>query len=277
MNAQLKHSRVGYLGGGNIAGVLGISPFRTPLDEYLLISGEREEVISQKQVEFFEDRRDLEPWAAKKFTRKTGLAIVRANERYSDSDLAWAKAEIDFEVEDGGNGETKTVHPNAVRDWGDPDAGEEPPLYVTAQAMWGLGVTGRPHCYVQALVGFDDHRLYRIERHESTIAEIRSRAESFWRWHIETRRPPQPINAADVLKLYERDSGRATEADESTREALTNLVRVRSQQDLLQAQREAAEFQIKAFMRDATTLTVAAKPVATWKADSRGIRIFRLK
>lgn len=278
MNAQAPpHSRVGYVGGGNIAGILGISPFRTPLDEYLLISGEREDVVTPEKAEFFEDRRDLEPWAAKKFTRKTGLKIVRTNQRYDDAMLPWAKSEIDFEVEDDGNGETKSVHPNAVRDWGDPDAGEEPPLYVTAQAMWGMGVTGASHCYVQALIGFDDHRVYRIERHVPTINEIRRRAFEFWRWHIETRRPPQPTNVADVLALYARDSGRATEADDSTREALDNLVRVRSQQDLLQAQREAAEFRIKAFMRDATTLTVAAKPVATWKADSRGIRIFRLK
>src|SRR6185437_3579854 len=155
VNAQaIPHSRVGYIGGANVAGILGISPFRTPLDEYLLITGEREEVVTPEKAEFLEDRRDLEPWAAKKFTRKTGLAVVRANQRYDDAMIPWAKSEIDFEVEDGGNGETKTVHPNAVRDWGDPDAGEEPPLYVTAQAMWGLGVQPATHCYVQALVGF---------------------------------------------------------------------------------------------------------------------------
>jgi predicted phage-related endonuclease len=277
MNAQLKHSRVGYVGGGNIAGVLGISPFRTPLDEYLLISGEREEVVTPEKAEFFEDRRDLEPWAAKKFTRKTGLAVVRANQRYDDADIPWAKSEIDFEVEDGGNGETKTVHPNAVRDWGDPDAGEEPPLYVTAQAMWGLGVTGRSHCYVQALVGFDDYRLYRIERHEQTIAEIRSRAAIFWRWHIEARRPPQPVNADDVAKLYERDSGRAVEADADTRAALDHLAGLRSQLRLLDAQREADEFRIKAFMRDATTLLVAGQPALTWKARADGVRVFRIR
>lgn len=277
MSAQLKHSRIGYLGGGNIAGILGISPFRTPLDEYLLISGEREEVITERQAEFFEDRRDLEPWAAKKFTRKTGLAVVRANQRYDDAELPWAKSEIDFEPEDGGNGETKSVHPNAVHDWGDPEAGEEPPLYVTAQAMWGLGITGRSHCYVQALVGFDDYRLYRIERHEPTIAEIRRRAVDFWRWHIETRRPPQPVNADDVAKLYERDSGRAVEADAGTREALDHLAGLRSQLRLLDAQREAVEFRIKAFMRDATTLLVAGQPALTWRSRADGVRVFRIR
>ena len=110
MSAQaIPHSRIGYVGGGNVAGVLGISPFRTPLDEYLLISGEREDVVTPEKAEFFEDRRDLEPWAAKKFTRKTGLAIVRTNHRFDDASFPWAKAEVDFEVEDGGNGDHRRI------------------------------------------------------------------------------------------------------------------------------------------------------------------------
>src|SRR6185437_4069042 len=271
------HSRVGYIGGANVAGILGISPSRTPLDEYLLITGEREEVVTPEKAEFLEDRRDLEPWAAKKFTRKTGLAVVRANQRYDDAMIPWAKSEIDFEVEDGGNGETKTVHPNAVRDWGDPDAGEEPPLYVTAQAMWGLGVHPATHCYVQALVGFDDYRLYRIEAHEPTIREIRQRTAEFWRWHIEARRPPQPTNAADVLKLYEHDSGRAVEADADIRESLEALEAARQALKLHEARKDVHEYAIKAFMRDATTLLVDGKPALTWKARADGIRVFRIR
>jgi hypothetical protein len=33
--------------------------------------------------------------------------------------------------------------------------------------------------------------------------------------------------------------------------------------------------QIQKFMRDASVLTINGKTVATWKADSRGIRSFR--
>lgn len=279
MSAQIQqpHSRVGYVGGANVAGILGISPFRTPLDEYLLITGEREEVITPERAEFFEDRRDLEPWAAKKFMRKTGLQIVRTNERYQDAELPWARAEIDFEAEDGGNGETKTVHPNAVRDWGDPDAGEEPPLYVTAQAMWGLGVHPAMHCYVQALIGFDDYRLYRIDRDDALIAEIRQRVADFWRWHIEPRRPPQPANAADVVALYARDSGRAIEADSEIRAQFEQLVTAKQVIALQTARKDEHEFRIKAFMRDASTLLVHGQPALTWKARADGVRVLRIR
>lgn len=266
----------GYIGGGNIAGILGISPFRTPLDEYLLIVNELQDEITPEQAEFFEDRRDLEPWAAKKFTRKTGLQVVRQNVRYQDSEFPWARAEIDFEPEDGSNGETKTVHPNAVGGWGKPDDGDEPPAYVTAQNMWGLGITGKPKCYTQALVGFDDYRLFEIHRDDDLIADIRSQAARFWKFHVIPRRPPPPINVEDVLRLYPRCSGRAVEATTEMQLALSEFIALRQRIKLLDSQKDLQEFQIKAFMRDATTLTAGSISIATWKARIDGVRVFRV-
>ena len=276
MNTEL-HSTRGYIGGANIAGILGLSPFRTPLDEYLLIVNEMQDELTPEKAEFFEDRRDLEPWAAKKFTRKTGLAIVRTNERYTDAEHPHFRAEIDFEAEDGSNGETKSVHPNAVKAWGNAEEGEEPPLYVTAQAVWGLGITGRARCYVQALIGFDDYRLYVVERDDDLIATIRQRAADFWRFHVLPRRPPPPTNVEDLLRLYPRGSGRAVEADAHIRESLEQLHAERQQLALHTARKEMHEYAIKGFMRDATILTVNGQASLTWKADTRGIRIFRLK
>lgn len=278
MNAQLAplSETRGYVGGGNIAGILGLSPFKSALDEYLTITGDEAE-ITPEQAEFFEDRRDLEPWAAKKFTRKTGLQVLRTNVRYSDAEFEWAKAEIDFEPEGDCNGETKSVHPNAVSGWGKPDDGDEPPLYVTAQAMWGLGVTGRSLCYVQALIGFDDHRIYEVHRDDELIAEIRAQAARFWKFHILPRRPPPPVNVDDLLRLYPRGSGRAVEADTETQLAMSELHTLRQRIKLLESQKALQEFQIKKFMRDATTLTAGGIAIATWNARSDGVRVFNLK
>lgn len=274
--APLSQTR-GYIGGGNIAGILGLSPFKSPLDEYLTITGDEQE-ITPEQAEFFEDRRDLEPWLAKKFTRRTGLAVLRTNQRYDDAEFPWAKAEIDFEPdEEGSNGETKSVHPNAVGAWGDPDAGEEPPIYVTAQAMWGLGVTGRDRCYVQAMVGFDKHLVYVIERDDALIAEIRRQAANFWRFYVEPRRMPQPTRIEDLLRLYATDSGRAVEADTEIQLALTELSALKQRLKLLTTQKDLQEYQIKAFMRDAATLTVGGMSVATWRARADGVRTFRIR
>lgn len=279
MNAQLKplSETRGYLGGGLIAAVLGLSPFLTPLDAYLQIVGEMQEELTPEKAEFFADRAALEPWAAAKFARTTGLQIIRRNERYDDAEFAWAKAEIDAEVSDGGNMEIKTCHPNAAKAWGDPDSDEEPPMYVTAQAVWGMGVHPATHCYVHALIGFDDQRIYRIERDDDLIAHIRKKASDFWKYHIEPRRPPQPTRIEDLLRLYATDSGRAVEADADIRDTLEHLCAERQAVKLHEARKLTHEYAIKSYMRDATTLTVAGQAVATWRARADGVRTFRVK
>lgn len=270
------HPTRGYIGGGTIAGMLGLSPFKTPLDEYLQIVNELQDELTPEEAEFFENRRDLEPWASKKFERKTGMRIFRTNYRFEDSEFSWAKAEIDFEVEDGGNGETKTVHPNAISQWGDPEA-DEPPLYVTAQAMWGMGINGAGHCYVQALIGFDDHRIYRIERDDDLIADIRAKALSFWTHYVMSRRMPPPTSVEDLLRLYPRSSGRAVEASTEIQLALQERdrsVRIIKAQEL---HKLSQDLQIKMYMRDAENLTVGGMTVATWKARADGVRVFRIR
>jgi predicted phage-related endonuclease len=266
----------GYVGGGSIAAICELSPHTTKLEAYLHIVEGSEPASPDKQA-FFDSRRELEPWAAAKFARRTSLSIVRSNERYQDDEFPWAKAEIDFEASDGGNGETKTVNESSAWLWGNADLGEEPPMYVEIQAMWGMGVHPASHCYVNAMIGFDKHYVYRVERDDDLIRQVRQRAADFWNHHIIPRRPPAPSNLRDVLTLYGRDSGRAVEASPEVKAALESLSATKNQQKLIGLKREAEEFLIKKFMLDAGTLTVGGITAATWKADSRGTRIFRVK
>jgi predicted phage-related endonuclease len=269
----------GYIGGGNIAGILGLSPFSSPLQEYLTIIGEGDE-HSPEKLAFFRRRKALEPFASECFTIATGMEIVERNHRYDDDEFPFAKAEIDFEVQPDSvreNGETKSVRASMQWMWGDPGSGEEPPFYVTAQAMWGLGVTGREKCWVHALVGLDDDRIYEVHRHEETIEKVRRAADNFWKYYVIPRRQPQPTTIEDINRLYPRDSGRQVEADTEIQLALTErdkAQRILKQQEMV---KEAMDLQIKKFMRDATTLTVGGIATATWKSRADGIRVFRVR
>lgn len=269
----------GYLGGGNIAGILGLSPFSSPLQEYLKITGQSAEP-DQGQLAFFKRRKFWEPYAAECFELSTGMHVVERNHRYQDAEFEWAKAEIDCEVEPHGereNVESKSVHHQVAWMWGKPDDGEEPPFYVTAQAMWGLGVTEREKSYVHALIGFDDDRIYEVYRNNETIGKIRTAAASFWKYHIIPRRPPPPTTIEDINYLYPRDTGRQVEADTEIQMALTERDKVTRTLKLQTNAKELLDLQIKAYMRDATTLTCGGIPVATWKARADGVRVLRIK
>jgi predicted phage-related endonuclease len=266
----------GYIGGSAIAGILGISPFQTPLDIYLSIIEGNEVIDSEKQA-FFEDRKALEPWAVAKFERRTGLKVVAQNVRYTDEFHSNLRAEIDFETEDHSNGETKTVREKNAWMWGDDDDELEPPMYVTSQVQWGFGIRDALRGYVNACIGFDQHKVYTLFPDDDLIAELRDRAFHFWKFHIEPKRMPQPSSLDDVLKLYGRDTGRAVEATTEVLQAMEARDRAVRKLKLHGTEKLDAELTIKKYMRDAATLTRNGIVIATWKANSLGIRVFNCK
>lgn len=265
----------GWVGGGSIAAICGISPFATPLDAYLAIV--EPENISAAEREFFDNRKALEPYAVARFNQLSGATIKRVNQRYTDKTFAWKKSELDAETNTDCSVEIKTVR-EAMRDhWGKPDDGESPPAYVEAQVQWGFA-----RCpwleggYVMALIGFDDHRIYEVERNPAAMEELDERAHKFWTWHVEKRRPPAPTTVEDLLKLFPRDSGRKVEAPSHVLDALEAIDRAKRDIRLRTAECQQQEFIVKDFMRDATILTLRHKPVAEWKANTNGVRRFRM-
>lgn len=265
----------GYIGGGHIAAILDVSPFGTPLDAYYAITGELDMAPDAPKQSFFERRKEWEPYAFRCFERRTGIRIVRTNERYTDTQYPFFKAEIDFETEDDRNGELKTARQEVQWMWGTPGL-EEPPMYVTAQALWGQMIKNRDHTYVHRF-DLDEDGIYHVERDEGLIIDIRDRALSFWKRHIVPRRPPPPSNVEDVLKLYGKGTERAVEATPDIIDALDARADASTALKLADANKTIADTKIKLFMRDASVLTIRGKPVATWKANVNGVRTFRIK
>lgn len=269
----------GYLGGGSIAGALGLSPFQTPLDVYCEITGEMHQGITQEKREFFDRRKAWESVARDIFQAKTGAKIVRYNCRYDCVSMPWAKAEIDAETDDGHNVEFKSLRPEIRWMWPTPSEdcqGVEPPLYVMAQAAWGLGIhPDHPEGVWTHALDLDNDLIYYVERDQSLILDIVERAHRFWHNHVEKRRPPMPIDVNDILRLYGKGTERVVEASDEIKDALTKRDEACKTITVAEADKLAAEKDIKLFMRDASVLLINGKQVATWKADQRGIRTFR--
>jgi putative phage-type endonuclease len=253
-----------YIGGGNAAGILGVSPYKSPLQEYLTIIGE--DHTPEDRVTFFRRRKALEPYACEIFQEETGLAIGHRNRRFTDRQLPFIRAEIDAETADQHNIELKSVHPMAARAWGEEGA-DNCPVYVTAQAQHGLMVTGRQLCYVLAMIGFDDVRVYRIERDDEIIAAIRAREVAFWTQHVEPRVPPDPTNVTDLKALYGKDAGLTIEATPEIADRVVSLVDRCIELKTLQTEVDADKEAIQLFMRDAAVLTIHGKPALTWKTQ----------
>lgn len=256
-----------FLGGSDVAAILGISPWRTALDVYMDKVQPREESHDPARQRALSRGKRMEPYVVDLLRDEAGLVIVARGARHIDSEVPFLAAEIDAEAESGENIEIKTVSPFKAREWGEQQT-DEIPVHYTAQVQHGLMVTGRRLCVLGVLIGADDFRVYRVERDDETIAAMREREIAFWREHVERGIPPNPTTVADIRTLYGRDAGTAIEASEDVLRALNDYRNLSDQAKAFAAQAEAAKEAIQLFMADAAILTVGGKPAATWKSQS---------
>jgi len=252
-----------YIGGGNIAGILGVSPFKTPLDEYHTIIGDAPEFAAET-LKFFKRRKALEPYAAAMLEER-GLTVIRQNERYTDPVYPFLRAEIDAETEGDENAEFKSVHPMAAKLWG-MDGSPDLPTYVTAQAQHGLAVTGRKLCRAVAVIGFDDSRVYEIDSSPDLVLAIRAKAVKFWEDHVLPNVPPAPSTAEDVERWITPDKSQIVVAEDSAdlKADVGELLMAYRHSKQAEEQFEALKDRVKLSLGAATTLFMGGKKVITW-------------
>jgi len=209
-----------YIGGSDIAAILGISPWKTALD--LWLDKITPPVDSTNKVKRRGQR--LEPYIIDMIREEYGVEVVRANHRYIDENIPFFACEIDCEINTGKelfnpdgvrNVEIKTVHPFKAKEWGELET-DNLPLYYLAQVHWGLGITNRQFCHVFALIG-DDLRQYVVERDDETINAMRARAGQFWTEYVIPKvQPPMDFGDSRTLetlrRLYPGTDGRTIEA-----------------------------------------------------------------
>ena len=166
--APAQHDRAKYLGGSDIAAVLGISPWKTPLqlwqDKTMPAMPENHD---PERLKVLNRGKRLEPYILDMIRAEHGLQITAVNQRYIDASVPYFASEIDAEAGPL-NIEIKTVSPFKIKEWGD-EGTDALPLHYVAQVQWGMGITGREQCDVFALIG-DDLRRYSVLADAELIA-----------------------------------------------------------------------------------------------------------
>lgn len=194
--------RTKYLGGSDVAGILGISPWRTPLEVYLDKVQPRIKPVDPSKQKVFTRGQRMEPYVIDLLSEETGLEIIHRGNRYIHRDYGFIAAEIDAEAATGENIEIKTVSPFKAKEWGEVQT-DAIPVHYTAQAMHGLMVTGKQVCVFGVLIGGDDFRIYRVERDEETIQAILEKEVAFWD-RVKNLNPPEATSVSDIYLMFRK-------------------------------------------------------------------------
>lgn len=235
-NETLVLDRTKYIGGSDIAAILGVSPWRNVVDLWMDKITPRVENGQNAAAKRRGSR--MEPYILDMIREEHGLNIVACNQRYIDAEFGYMAAEIDFEYldEETGqveNGEIKTVHPFKAKEWGEVDT-DQLPLHYVAQVQYGMGVKGARRCRAFALIG-DDLKAYQVERDDELITAMRERAAEFWTEYVLPQvQPPLDYEHKDIIetlqRLYPGTDGTVIPADsmhEHWRGVMTKAVEMR--------------------------------------------------
>jgi putative phage-type endonuclease len=262
-----------FLGGSDMAAILGLSPWKTPYQLWLEKTSEAPPEDNDSGVK--RRGRRLEPVIVDWMREDYGLKIIAHNERYVDQELPFLSCEVDFEHDEMENGvvitenaEVKTVHPSHAKDWGD-EWSDEIPLYYTAQAAFGQMITGRESTLFAVLIGADDLRAYRVKRDDELISTLREKAIRFWAL-VEKRTPPPIINLQDARLAWSVSQPGSITATDEVSAWVKELQQVKKIISGREAEAELLEMKIASFMQEKEQLLDArGNRLATWKLQRR--------
>jgi len=169
------------IGGSDVAAIMGINPWKSPLEVWLEKTGRADPPdLSGKQSVEWGNR--LEAAVADRFAEAhPELKVLRKNCTMISKDRPWAIANIDRELRGDGRGilEIKTVGLRSEGLWV-----YGPPEHYLAQVQHYLSVTGWDFAWVACLIGGQEYREYPIRRDEEDIAAIDRAVDGFWNGYV---------------------------------------------------------------------------------------------
>ena len=200
---QWLEARKGGIGGSDVAAVIGVSKYTSPLEVWLVKTG-REDYpdLSSKQSVEWGSR--LEPAVAGKFAElHPEYSVGAPGCMYVSDERPWAFASVDYVLEDadGERGvlEIKTAGLRSAGEWegGVPD-------YYMAQVVHYLAVTCFSYAWVAVLIGGQEYREYFVERDEEDVKAISDAVDSFWNDFVMKDTMPQIVGSENESRALSR-------------------------------------------------------------------------
>lgn len=270
MNEERKEfleARRSGIGGSDVAAILGLSKWRTPLDVYnskVLEVPENDEMSDAMHFGIV-----LEDVVAQEFSRRTGKKVQRRNKVYKHKDYPELLANIDrYVIAERAGLECKTSSAWMADQWGESGTDQVPIPYLL-QCTHYMSVTGMKKWWVSALIGGNDFRWYPIPYNEDMANHVIEKCREFWNDHVLKKVPPAPTNLEDVAKLYETQKEIVTvAANEMVMQAIQELKDVKATAKELKDKEAEFKLIVQEHMKEGNTLLDAnGDIVATWKAS----------
>lgn len=168
------------IGGSEIAAIMNMSPYETPLSLWAHKTGKLPPV-ELSNFEAAEIGAELEEYVARKFTRKTGIKLRVDNRTFSHPKYPYMVGHIDrWVVGEDALFEAKTCSAWLEKHW----EGDEIPQQYILQVVWYLGLLKKKTAHIAVLIGGQKFRTKQVEFDAEMFNIMVEKARVFMEEHI---------------------------------------------------------------------------------------------
>jgi len=260
-------SRQRGIGGSDVAAVLGLSKYKTPLDVY----NEKiaDEPVDNPITPRMEAGTRLEDTVAKWWADENQFQIQKDNKIRIHDQLPFLLANIDRLILSSGNGrntgvlEVKCTNQWAFKTWEDDGL----PLDFYSQIQHYFNVTGYDWGAVAVLIGGWNLKSIDVVPDPEFIEMMTKRLRVFWDNHVVPRVPPEPTTDEEIKQLYPASvEGVIVEATDDTVDLIKQIRNVEASRKEFEEKEKALKVQLKAVIGEAERLTFLEQTLATYKS-----------
>lgn len=266
--AWLAERRTG-IGGSDVAGIMGLSPWATPVSVWLDKTGRAQ---PKEETEAMRIGTELEDFVARRYTMETGRTVQRYNTMLRDGCLL---GNLDRLVVK--EGEKVASHKQEIRtdtllecktssrEW-DGDV----PVYYQTQVQHYMGLCpALKFADVAVLFLSRKHfEIFRVERDRAVIDHIQKYLREWWERHVVKDEMPKPTSEADCKLLWARSNpGKSVESSEEITAKIERYRDLKAREKEIKDEIAATQSDICAVMGDAEAICdTTGKPLVTWKS-----------
>jgi len=251
-------ARKSIIGASEVACILGLSKWSTPLGIYL---DKLNPNITDDMTEWQEWGHRLEDAIAQWVADKKGLTVLPSPGLLQSTLYPWLGATPDRVTDRGEPVELKTSDRFMADQWED-GVPDNYVIQVTVQMI----VLGARRGYLAVLHGGNRPEFFTIEWDQQVVDQIIRITKDFWQNNVMAKTPPEPTTS-DELALVHRDSGETLDGDERLLMAWYLDGQERSAYKEADARIESVKAAYKELLNttNKSVLSYQGKPLYTWK------------
>lgn len=256
-----QEERMNYIGGSDIAAIMGQSRWKTPYKLWAEKTGKIEmpDLSTNESVEM---GNRLEQFVADIFTEKTGKAVRKYTKVYRHKEHPFLVAHVDRLITGSEELlECKTCSAYKLEEW----ENKIPKEYVL-QVIWYLGITGRKRGWIACLIGGQKFVYMPIDFDEELFNLMVEKAVKFWNM-IQDKIPPLILPEDDEVlgEIYSEHTDDMIEMFEMN-DRVAYLQEIKMHIEELNKEKREIETELKTVIAEKAGLTTDKYKV-TWKTQ----------